>query len=179
MFLLMQNSYLQHHKCLDISCDGGQSGPYSIFVISSLDYFNLILACLPLCTNQPLQLVQNALSWLLLNFCKFSHITLSLCFLYLHQISHLGFQLLDRSSSEHSNSWISLGGLHPPCIQVKEYLLQDSSLNCHPGDRVIFSWMPKQLTQWLSSSKDCTYIFTKYNKAQLIWCCITSFPARI
>ena len=44
-------------------------------VISRLDYCNSLLASLPVCTIQPLQLIQNAAAHLVFNLPKFSHVT--------------------------------------------------------------------------------------------------------
>ena len=44
-------------------------------VISQLDYCNSLLASLPACVIQPLQLIQNAVARLVFNLPKFSHIT--------------------------------------------------------------------------------------------------------
>ena len=44
-------------------------------VISRLDYCNSLLASLPACVIQPLQLIQNAAARLVFNLPKFSHVT--------------------------------------------------------------------------------------------------------
>ena len=44
-------------------------------VISWLDYYNSLLASLPACVIQPLQLIQNAAARLIFNLPKFSHVT--------------------------------------------------------------------------------------------------------
>ncbi|KAG7477287.1 hypothetical protein MATL_G00092550 [Megalops atlanticus] len=44
-------------------------------VLSRLDYCNALLAGLPACTIQPLQLIQNAAAWLIYNLPKFSRVT--------------------------------------------------------------------------------------------------------
>ncbi len=44
-------------------------------VILCLHYCDLLMAGLPACAIQPLQLIQNAAAWLVFNWLKFSHIT--------------------------------------------------------------------------------------------------------
>ena len=47
------------------------------FVISCLDYYNLLLAGLPACVIKPLQHIWNAAARLVFNLSKFSHVTQS------------------------------------------------------------------------------------------------------